>query len=308
MSLIPAGILVWIACLSLFAQQQGPAPPPPGRPRPRPRLPRPRRLRGRAVRPAPQIPAGRGRPGAPDPDAGADFSPKPPIKALTPEEQAARFILPPGYRMELVLADPDIVNPTAIAFDGNGRLYVNEMRSYMLDADGSRELRADQPHQRAREHEGRRPVRPPLGLHRQARAAPLRASARQGQHPDDGDQHGRHFQVHRHQRRRRGGEEGAVLQRRRPAREPRAPAERVRLGARQLDLQHLQRLPHPLDAERDSQGADRPQQRPVGADAGRQREDVVRRCRRRAGPDELPGAHRLRLVQRRAISSSRAST
>jgi mono/diheme cytochrome c family protein len=59
---------------------------------------------------------------------------------LTPAEQAARFILPPGYRMELVLAEPEIVNPTAIAFDGNGRLYVNEMRSYMLDADGSRQL------------------------------------------------------------------------------------------------------------------------------------------------------------------------
>ena len=90
--------------------------------------------------PASQPPAGRGRPGAPDPDAGADFSPKPPIKALTPEEQAARFILPPGYRLELVLSEPDIVNPSAIAFDGNGRLYVNEMRSYMLDADGRGQL------------------------------------------------------------------------------------------------------------------------------------------------------------------------
>ena len=69
-----------------------------------------------------------------------DFSPKPPIQALTPQEEQQRFILPPGYRMELVLSDPEIVNPTAIAFDGNGRLYVNEMRSYMHDADGSREF------------------------------------------------------------------------------------------------------------------------------------------------------------------------
>ena len=71
---------------------------------------------------------------------GADFSPKPPILPLTPQEEQKRFILPPGYHMELVLSDPDIINPTAIAFDGNGRLYVNEMRSYMLDADGSREF------------------------------------------------------------------------------------------------------------------------------------------------------------------------
>jgi mono/diheme cytochrome c family protein/glucose/arabinose dehydrogenase len=119
--LISVGVLVWVACLSLFAQQQTPGPSP------------------APAAPAPQSPAGRGRPpGAPDPNAGADFSPKPPIKPLTPEQQAARFILPPGYRMELVLAEPDVINPTAIAFDGNGRLYVNEMRSYMLDADGSR--------------------------------------------------------------------------------------------------------------------------------------------------------------------------
>jgi mono/diheme cytochrome c family protein len=69
-----------------------------------------------------------------------DFSPKPPVLPLTPQEEVKRFILPPGYRMELVLSEPEIVNPTAIAFDGNGRLFVNEMRSYMLDADGRDEL------------------------------------------------------------------------------------------------------------------------------------------------------------------------
>ena len=124
-------ILLWLACLSVFAQPQGSGP-----------LPATSSAapRSAAPRSAAQIPAGRGRPGTPDPDAGADFSPKPPVKPLTPEEQAARFILPPGYRLELVLADPEIVNPTAIAFDGNGRLYVNEMRSYMLDADGGGEF------------------------------------------------------------------------------------------------------------------------------------------------------------------------
>ncbi|WP_396627052.1 c-type cytochrome [Luteitalea sp.] len=72
-----------------------------------------------------------------DPDAGADFSPKPPVQALSPTEQARRFILPPGYRMELVLAEPVVENPVAVAFDGNGRLYVAEMRGYMPDADGT---------------------------------------------------------------------------------------------------------------------------------------------------------------------------
>jgi glucose/arabinose dehydrogenase/mono/diheme cytochrome c family protein len=66
---------------------------------------------------------------------GSDFTKKPPIKPLSPEEEAKTFILPPGYHMELVLADPDISEPAALAFDGNGRLFVVEMRSYMLDAD-----------------------------------------------------------------------------------------------------------------------------------------------------------------------------
>ena len=86
-------------------------------------------------------PAGRaGGPGLADPvNAGGDYSPKPPVVALSPEEQAKRFILPPGYRLELVLSDPDIVSPAAMAFDGNGRLYVAELRSYMLDVDAARQ-------------------------------------------------------------------------------------------------------------------------------------------------------------------------
>ena len=68
---------------------------------------------------------------------GADFSPKPPIKARTPEEQAKGFVLPPGYRMELVVAEPAIVNPAVIRFDGNGRMYVAEFTTYMRDADGN---------------------------------------------------------------------------------------------------------------------------------------------------------------------------
>src|SRR5688572_14804964 len=70
-------------------------------------------------------------------NAGADFSPKPPLKARTPKEQAASFLLPPGYRMELVLAEPDIVSPAVIRFDGNGRMYVAEFITYMRDADGN---------------------------------------------------------------------------------------------------------------------------------------------------------------------------
>jgi mono/diheme cytochrome c family protein len=68
-----------------------------------------------------------------------DFSPKPPYAPRTPAEEAAGFRLPTGYRMELVAADPDVINPVVIEFDGNGRMYVVEMISYMMDADASRE-------------------------------------------------------------------------------------------------------------------------------------------------------------------------
>jgi glucose/arabinose dehydrogenase/mono/diheme cytochrome c family protein len=68
---------------------------------------------------------------------GADFSEKPPVTRLDPEEQRKRFVLQPGYKIELVLSDPMIEDPVGVTFDGNGRMYVLEMRSYMRDANGS---------------------------------------------------------------------------------------------------------------------------------------------------------------------------
>ena len=69
-----------------------------------------------------------------------DFTKQPSIQAKTPAEQLKQFILPPGYRLELVLSDPIIQEPTAIAFDGNGRMFVVEDRSYMMDADMTGQL------------------------------------------------------------------------------------------------------------------------------------------------------------------------
>ncbi len=70
-------------------------------------------------------------------NAGADFSPKAPITPRTPQDEAKAFILPPGYRMELVLAEPDVISPSVVRFDGNGRMYVAEFVTYMRDADGN---------------------------------------------------------------------------------------------------------------------------------------------------------------------------
>jgi mono/diheme cytochrome c family protein len=72
-------------------------------------------------------------------NAGADFSPKPPIAARTATDQAGTFLLPAGYRLELVASDPALNNPAVIEWDGNGRMYVSEFRSYMRDADATSE-------------------------------------------------------------------------------------------------------------------------------------------------------------------------
>ncbi len=64
-----------------------------------------------------------------------DLEPKSPVLPLYPEEEQKHFLLPPGYRIEPVLTEPQIEQPGAIAFDGDGRMYVLELRSYMLTAD-----------------------------------------------------------------------------------------------------------------------------------------------------------------------------
>jgi glucose/arabinose dehydrogenase/mono/diheme cytochrome c family protein len=70
-----------------------------------------------------------------------EFPPQPPVKALSPAAELKTIQLPPGYRLELVLSEPYIKEPVACAFDGNGRLFVAEMRSYMQDIDGTDEMK-----------------------------------------------------------------------------------------------------------------------------------------------------------------------
>lgn len=62
-----------------------------------------------------------------------------PTPYLSPEEEAKKFVLKDGYHLELVVSDPIIKEPVVAAFDGNGRMYVAEMRSYMQDIDGKGE-------------------------------------------------------------------------------------------------------------------------------------------------------------------------
>ncbi|WP_114752493.1 DUF7133 domain-containing protein [Pleomorphovibrio marinus] len=71
---------------------------------------------------------------------GIDLSPAPPVVPLSATQQKETFTLKPGYRIEPILTEPQIREPAAIRFDGNGRMYVLELRTYMQDIDAQGEL------------------------------------------------------------------------------------------------------------------------------------------------------------------------
>ena len=56
---------------------------------------------------------------------------------LSPEQSLKTMHLPEGYHLELVASEPVIQEPVAIVWDGNGKMYVAEMRSYMQDIEGT---------------------------------------------------------------------------------------------------------------------------------------------------------------------------
>ncbi|MFO0811083.1 MAG: PVC-type heme-binding CxxCH protein [Gemmataceae bacterium] len=52
------------------------------------------------------------------------------VAPLSPRDEQATFRVAAGWRVELVASEPDIVDPVAMAFAPDGRLYVAEMRGY----------------------------------------------------------------------------------------------------------------------------------------------------------------------------------
>ncbi len=60
-----------------------------------------------------------------------------PYAVLSPEEEVVTFELSPGYRAEVAAAEPEVEEPVLTVFDGNGAMYVAEMRSYMQDVEGT---------------------------------------------------------------------------------------------------------------------------------------------------------------------------
>ncbi len=63
----------------------------------------------------------------------------PPAPALSPADELASFRVEPGFRVELVAAEPLVRDPVRIAWDERGRLWVVEMRGFMPDVDGNGE-------------------------------------------------------------------------------------------------------------------------------------------------------------------------
>ncbi len=66
--------------------------------------------------------------------AAEEFISAPPSRSarsrLKPAAAIAKMTVPPGFSVELVAAEPDIVNPTAMAIDDRGRFWICESLEY----------------------------------------------------------------------------------------------------------------------------------------------------------------------------------
>jgi glucose/arabinose dehydrogenase/mono/diheme cytochrome c family protein len=63
----------------------------------------------------------------------------PPAPALSPEEAVKTLRVAPGFRVEIVAAEPLVFDPVAMNIDADGRMWVVEMRGYMPNVDGEGE-------------------------------------------------------------------------------------------------------------------------------------------------------------------------
>ncbi len=59
------------------------------------------------------------------------------ILPMSAQDSLKTMVLQDGYTMEIVAAEPLIEEPVTMAFDGNGRIYVAEMLTYMQDVNST---------------------------------------------------------------------------------------------------------------------------------------------------------------------------
>ncbi len=69
-----------------------------------------------------------------------EWNPDTKFPALAPDEAVKTIEVPKGYRLECVASEPMVEEPSMIAFDGNGSLYVCEWRTYMQDEHATGQL------------------------------------------------------------------------------------------------------------------------------------------------------------------------
>src|SRR4051812_11720220 len=65
--------------------------------------------------------------------------PLPIVDAKTPLEELNTFKVEDGFEVQLVASEPMVEDPIALSFDGQGRMWVVEMRGYMHDIEGAGE-------------------------------------------------------------------------------------------------------------------------------------------------------------------------
>src|SRR5216117_3912009 len=53
--------------------------------------------------------------------------------ARSPEQSAAAFKLPDGFRMEVIASEPLIASPSGVCWDERGRMFVSELHGYNLE-------------------------------------------------------------------------------------------------------------------------------------------------------------------------------
>ena len=63
----------------------------------------------------------------------------PPAPSLSPSESMKTIYLPSGFKLELVASEPMIEEQIDIAWDGDGKMYVVEMLTYMQDINATNE-------------------------------------------------------------------------------------------------------------------------------------------------------------------------
>jgi len=88
---------------------------------------------------AKQLHAASGQPtgtAEPPPEPLSQATPQPSSQPLSPAEALQSIRVPQGFQVELVAAEPDVIDPVAFDWDSSGRLWVVEMADYPLGIDG----------------------------------------------------------------------------------------------------------------------------------------------------------------------------